>query len=162
VFNEYTNLPHGHGHYEGKTYYKSKGGWQQLALNDLFTNNEGKEFLRACCEKDLRQQQASYFSDHTFPKRMLNFSDIHTFVINQYFLIVVFQPYIAGSYADGPFIVKIPFESLKNKWKDFHPFCKVLVNVIASKNYVSSWDAQDFEDSVELLDSRAMTSFAQN
>ena len=126
-----------------------------LRLNSLYNlqrsnlkstiNSEGKKFLRDYCEGDLKKQQASYFSDPTFPNRMLNLCDIQTFVINQHFFIVVFQPYIAGSYTDGPFVVKIPFESLKNRWNASHPFCKVLAHVIASKNYVSSWDARDFQ-----------------
>jgi hypothetical protein len=46
--------------------------------------------------------------------------------------------------SDGPIIVKIPYELLKDQWNPVNPLANVLPKVIASKSYTSSWDEGEF------------------
>ena len=106
-------MPHGWKRYEGKTYVKIKGQFKEIDLNDLFTSNNQKEFLRGYCENCLKNDSLTYFGGKDPLKEKLAFEDIRTFVIDERYLSIIFQPYIAVSSADGPFVVKIPLDHLK-------------------------------------------------
>ncbi len=114
---QYTNLPHGCGNYEGKTYVKQNGKYKELMINDLFPNYNEIEQLCTYCESDLKTQKTSYFFPPDPLKTHLKHDELNTFVIDENFLIIIFQPYVAGSYADGPFTVKIPHVYIHKHWK---------------------------------------------
>jgi hypothetical protein len=139
-FDEYTHLPHGRVNYEGKTFCKLNGRFKEITLDELFTTNEQKEFLRSYCEKDLKSQKASYFFGENASCAKLEHRDIRTFVIDDHGLIVIFQPYVGGGYADGPFFVKIPYEHCKHRWNTTNRLSSVFDQVIASKSFIATWD----------------------
>ncbi len=110
LFGEITvrdRLPHGWQRYEGKTLCKIEGQWKAISLDDLFQTEEQKEFLRAACESSLRNDPMSHFSGNDPLYTVLKYDDIHTFLVDDQHLIIVFQPYSVGGCSDGPIQVKI-------------------------------------------------------
>ncbi len=114
--NVYDCMPHGWKCYEGKTYIKINGEFREIALEDLFTSNKQKEFLRSYCENCLKRDSMTYFGGDNPLKEKLASEDIQTFVIDEHSLSIIFQPYVAVSSADSPCIIKIPLEDLKEHW----------------------------------------------
>lgn len=141
-------LPHGWKQYEGKTLYKNNGHWKEVLLADLFQTDDQKEFLRVTCEDSLKNDPLSYFSGDNPLYKTLKYDDIHTFVLDDQHLIIVFQPYSVGGCVDGPFSVKIPINTLANLWEASHPFCLLLNKAIESRSFLSSWDLDDFYDRI--------------
>ena len=131
-------LPHGWQYYEGKTLCTVNNQPKEVTLQDLFPTSEHKEYLRQICENSLKQDATSYFAGTEPLCTTLALSDIHTFVINDNNLFIVFQPYRVGGGADGPFIVKIPFSRLKGHWHEAHPLHSLMRNAIESHNFNSS------------------------
>lgn len=148
-FHEYTNLPHGRSRYEGKTFCKVNGQFKKIGLEDLFVLPQQKEFIRNYCEQDLKNQGMTYFLGDDPLRTRLEQEDIQTFVIDDRFLIVIFQPYSVGGWADGPFLVKIPYESLKGQWSGGSLLLPALDKVIASRDFIASWDEDEFFRSLE-------------
>lgn len=62
-------------------------------------------------------------------------------MVDDKYLIVIFQPYIVGSGADDPFIVKIPFTELIGKWQTENPLERQLP---INKNFISSWEKDNW------------------
>ena len=131
-------LPHGKHRYEGKSYMKTNGQFKEIFINDLFASPDQKEFLRAYCEIELRKNPISYFEESNPLKTKLDAEDLHSFVIDDHFLIIVFQSYVVGGGEDGPFFVKIPFEKLRGHWDSNNIAFPLLHEIIASKNFVVS------------------------
>ena len=114
----YDHLPHGWIHYEGKTYIKTKGSFKEIKLDDLFPRASQKEFLRSYCENSLKKDNTCNYFQGTDPLRdHLDQELIKIFVVDHESLILVFQPYAVGGFADGPFTIKIPFTELIGKWQ---------------------------------------------
>src|ERR1700722_2366607 len=139
----YDHLPHGWWRYEGKTLCSLQGKLQEIKLWDLFSTADQKEFLRKYCENALKADSISYFSGENPLRTRLEYEDLRTFVIDNKFLIVFFQPYTVGGLGDGPCQVKIPYEHLKNKWNTSHPLPLLLDKTVSSKSYTASWDQED-------------------
>lgn len=144
VVNVYDHLPHGWWRYEGKTHCRIQGKLQEVKLLDLFPAVTQQEFLRRYCEDSLKSNTLSYFSGEDPLRTRLEYDDLHTFVIDDKFLFIVFQPYTAGGLEDEPFHVKIPFEYLREHWNTSHPLTQLISRTISSKSYTSSWDQDDF------------------
>jgi hypothetical protein len=71
---------------------------------------------------------------------MSSISLVRTFVIDEHFLSIIFQPYVAVSSADGPFVVKIPLDHLKGQWDSGNILLPLLQKTVLSKNFTSSSD----------------------
>lgn len=99
--NVYDCMPHGWKRYEGKTYVKMKEQFKEINLNDLFTSNSQREFLRSYCENYLKNDSMTYFGGENPLIEKLDSEKIRTFVIDDQFLTIIFQPYVAVSSADG-------------------------------------------------------------
>lgn len=140
-------LPHGWIRYEGKTYVKKNNSFKEITLNDLFPLPSQKEFLRSYCETFLKQNgDCNYFQP---PDPLCDHLDqglIKVFVVDHESLILVFQPYAVGGFADGPFTVKIPFTTLIGKWQAGNPLEKHLP---ITKNFLSSWDIENWISDVQ-------------
>jgi hypothetical protein len=93
-----------------------------------------------CKRFNLKNQPISYFAGEDVLRTALSQDDLDTFVIDDQFLILIFQPYTAGSYADGPFFVKIPYEHAKNMWDNDNPLALLIGDVISSGQFISSWN----------------------
>jgi len=138
--NVHDRLPHGWKAYEGKTFYMLDGQREEIALSDLFVTDEQKEHLRQICENRFKNDSISYFTGKEPLLITLPLEDIHTFVLDDQNLIVIFQPYRVGSGADGPFFVKIPFVDLKGHWNEAHPVHALIKDAVTSEQFLSSWD----------------------
>ena len=145
-------LPHGRHRYEGKSYVKTGGQFKEISLGDLFTSPDQKEFLRAYCENELKKNPISYFKGRNPLETRLDVDDLHTFVIDDQFLFIVFQSYVVGGGEDGPFFVKIPFERLRGHWDSKNIVIPLLHEIIASKNFVvpekSFYGSREIEESL--------------
>ena len=142
-----THLPHGWIRYEGKTYVKTNGSFKEITLNDLFPQPSQKEFLRSYCENFLKNHgDCSYFQGTDPLRDHLDQELIKVFVVDHESLILVFQPYAVGGFADGPFTVKIPFTELIGKWQAGNPLEKQLP---ITKNFLSSWDKDNWISDVQ-------------
>jgi len=139
----YDHLPHGWWRYEGKTLCRIQGKLKEVELGDLFSTVDQKEYLRKYCENSLKSDSISYFSGEDPLRTRLEFEDMRTFIIDDKFLIVFFQPYTVGGLGDGPPQVKIPYEHLKDKWNTSHPLTQLIDKTISSKFYTASWDQGD-------------------
>ena len=140
VTNVYDCVPHGWRHYEGKTYVKIGEQFREIILDDLFIFPDQKEFLRSYCEQELKKNPISYFEGNPSFKTRLELEDVRTFVIDDHFLIILFQSYVAGSGEDGPFFVKIPFSRLQGHWDPNNVVLPLLHGLIESKEYIASED----------------------
>lgn len=140
----YEHLPHGWCRYEGKTLCRDQGKLKEVELWDLFPTAEQREFLRKYCENSLKVDSISYFSGGNPLRIRLEYEDIRTFVIDDKFLIIFFQPYTVGGLGDGPSQVKIPYEHLRGKWNTLHPLTLLIDKTISSKSYTASWDPEDY------------------
>ncbi|HNA62511.1 MAG TPA: hypothetical protein PKW79_05500 [Rhabdochlamydiaceae bacterium] len=143
VFGElqvYSHLPHGWAKYEGKTYCRISGEFQEIKLGDLFPNPSQKEFLRSFCEDNLKTQPGSYFSGQFPVRSALREDEIKYFVLDDQCLIIFFQPYTIGGLGEGLMHVRIPYNLLKGKWKDTHPILLCLDRLMTSKAYTVSSD----------------------
>ncbi len=136
----YDHLPHGWWRYEGKTLCRVHGKLKEISLWDLFPTMKQKEFLRLCCENLLKNDSISYFSGTDPLRTCLEYEDMHTFVIDDKFFIVIFQPYTVGGLGDGPTHVKIPYSRLREHWNRKHPLPQLLDRILSSKAYTASWE----------------------
>lgn len=138
----YDHLPHGWIRYEGKTYVKTNGPYKEITLNDLFPLPSQKEFLRSYCENFLKHDDnCNYFQGPDPLRDHLDQELIKQFVVDHESLIIIFQPYGVGGFADGPFTVKIPFTELIGKWQTGNLLEKHLPT---TKNFLSSWDEKNW------------------
>ena len=100
--------------------------------------------MRSYCENALKNRQNTYLSGDTPLRKTLDQNDIHTFVIDDQFLILIFQPYVVGGSKDGPFVIKIPHEHLNGQLNSASPLPSLLQKTIASQSYTSSWNEKEF------------------
>jgi hypothetical protein len=142
--NVYDSMPHGWKCYEGKTYLKIKGKFQEINLQDLFSGAKAQEFLRSYCESLLKKDPLTYFAGKDAFKSRLEFNDLKTFVINDQFLMIILQPYVAVSSADSPFVIKIPFSYLKTHCNSKHVLFDSLQKNISSKSFVALTAEESF------------------
>lgn len=83
------------------------------------------------------------YEGKTYVKANGSFKEIS---LNDLFPLLIFQPYAVGGFADGPFIVKIPFTELSGKWQAGNPLEKQLP---ITKNFLSSWDKDNWISDVQ-------------
>lgn len=143
-FSEYVHLPHSWGRYEGKTYCKIGGQFKELTLDDLFKTNEQKEFLRNYCEQYAKNHHFDYFSGDDPLHTTLKLKSITTFVVDEAHLRIIFQPYVVGSYVEGPFTIAIPYDHLEGQWDPDRLLIPLLEKIHVSKDYISSWDKKEY------------------
>lgn len=143
----FAHLPHGWIRYEGKTYVKTNDSFKEITLNDLFPKSSQKEFLRSYCENFLKHDNnCNYFQGVDPLRDHLDQELIKVFVVDHESLILIFQPYAVGGFADGPFTVKIPFTELIGKWQTGNLLEKQLP---ITKNFLSSWDKDNWISDVQ-------------
>ncbi len=151
LFGELTvqdRLPHGWKQYEGKTLCKIEGQWKEITLDDLFQTKEQKEFLRTICEVGLKKNLMSHFSGNEPLYTVLKYENVHTFVVDDKNIIVIFQPYSVGGVYDEPFIVKIPLDQLKGHLDNAYPLFSLIDKATKSYECISSWDTNMFYENL--------------
>ncbi len=144
----YAHMPHGWIRYETKTFVKDKGVFKEIVLNDLFPQASQKEFLRSYCEDFFKHRcdNCSYFQGSEPLQDYLELGLIKLFAVDHESLIIIFQPYEVGGFADGPFCVKILFTELVGKWQAGNPIEKHLP---ITKNFLSSWERNNWITDVQ-------------
>lgn len=122
----YDHIPHERRRYEGLTFYKDKGKFVPLSLQDLFSTSTEKEWLRNYCELYLKTDamSSSYFSGKTPLLTSLDYNLIHTFIIEPEALYIIFQPYTVAGMTDTPPTIKISYDKLKAYWNPSNPLVK--------------------------------------
>jgi hypothetical protein len=119
--NEYVGLPHGRSWYHGRAFCRVEGQFRELAFEDLFKTSEQREWLCSYCESELREQPCSYLGGSNPLCTSLDFAALSSFIVDDHFFTILFQPYVVGGWADGPFVVTIPHEQLRRRWADDNP-----------------------------------------
>lgn len=117
---------------EGKTYFNNNGKFTPVTLNDLFSTAEQKEFLKTYTDKIAQTNQVTVCNP-------IDQNYVQSFTLREKSLLVIFQPK-TGTCDGDPFIVSIPFETLKGKWNPENPIARTLPGVLESKLFTSSWD----------------------
>lgn len=143
TFNEYKNLPHSWGCYEGKTFCRVNGKFREVTIDDLFKTGEQKEFLRNYCQ-EYAKNRFDYFSGKDPIHTEMQNRWIHTFVVDDKLLRIIFQPYAVGSYVEGPFIAEIPYKDLKGHWEGGKILMPLLEKTLSTQEYISSWDEEEY------------------
>lgn len=126
--------------YEGKTVCKKDGVVKEISFNDLFDTPSRQEWVRKYCEEILKKEPTSYFSGKDPLRTFLELREIHTFIIDDQFLRIIFQPYSIRGCFDTPFIVSLSYEALKEQWNPTNPLVDLLPQVISSQEFSSSWN----------------------
>jgi hypothetical protein len=142
VFGElskYTNLPHENTRYEGKTFCRINGRFKEIFFDDLFSTVEQKEFIRNYCENSLKEHSVGYFGENPPFREKLGLEDIQTFVIDDQFLIIIFQRYVVAGLDDLPTTLKIPFSSVRSHLNPHNVLMTLLDKAIISNSFISSW-----------------------
>jgi hypothetical protein len=144
----HAHMPHGWIRYETKTFVKQNRTFKEIALKDLFPKTSQQEFLRSYCEDFFKHRcdNCSYFQGPEPLRDYLELELIKLFAVDHESVIIVFQPYGVGGFAEGPFFVKIPFTELIGKWQAGNPLEKHLP---ISKNFLSSWNANEWISDVQ-------------
>lgn len=144
----YAHLPHGWTRYETRNFVKQNGAFKEVTLKDLFPLISQQEFLRSYCEDFFKHRcnNCSYFQGHEPLLDHLDWELIKLFAVDHESLIIIFQPYVVGGCADGPFFVKIPFTELVGKWQVGNPIEKHLP---ITKNFLSSWEEGNWISDVQ-------------
>lgn len=144
----YAHMPHGCIRSETKTFVKQNGTFKEIALKDLFPQASQQEFLRRYCEDFFKQRcdNCSYFQGPEPLRNYLEWELIKLFAVDHESLIIIFQPYGVGGFADGPFFVKIPFTQLIGKWQAGNSLEKHLP---ITKNFLSSWGKDNWISDVQ-------------
>ena len=104
----------------------------------------GFDGLSGIVRNHLKKDPTTYFAGNEPLRTTLSQDDIRTFVMDEQYLIVIFQPYSVGGCGDGPFLVKFPFSDLQGHWNNLHPIHSLLKQTINSCAFTSSWDLEQF------------------
>lgn len=139
-FSRYTNLPHESVRYEGKIYCKINRKFKQIYFDDLFVTANDKEFIRKYCEDALIKGSVGYFGEDPPVRETLNLDDVKNIVIDDQFLIIIFQRYVVAGLDDLPTILKIPHHMFKSHLNSNNPLMPLLEKTIESKLFISSWE----------------------
>lgn len=118
---EDTGGAHGNPWFVSRNFIDDHGKARELKLAELFDPSSGwAEHLTGYCSNDLRRQGASYLSppDASDPNAVtrtvsLEADDLTTFGLTSTALWIFFGPYHVGTYAEGNYSVKVPYEELE-------------------------------------------------
>lgn len=115
----HAHMPHGWIRYETKTFVKQNGMFKEISLKDLFPQTSQQEFLRSYCEDFFKHRcdNCSYFQGPEPLRDFLELEWIKLFAVDHESLIIIFQPYGVGGFADGPFFVKSHSQNLLENGK---------------------------------------------
>lgn len=118
---EYTGGAHPNPWFVSRNFIDDHGKARELKLAELFDPSSGwADQLTLYCSNDLRRQGASYLAplDDTDPNAItrivtLDADDFRTFGLSATALWIFFGPYHVGTYAEGNYSVKVPYEELE-------------------------------------------------
>lgn len=107
---QYTGGAHGNTHYQSKNFWIREDEVILLKLSDLFLQGYQKRLSQECI-RSLREQGAGDVVNGSITE--LAEKDLRQFSLTPRGLTVYFAPYAVGAYAEGTFLVTIPYLKLK-------------------------------------------------
>lgn len=126
-------------HVMKKTFCRINGRFKEIFFDDLFSTVEQKEIIRNYCENSLKEHSVGYFGENPSFREKLGLEDIQTFVIDDQFLIIIFQRYVVAGLDDLPTTLKIPFSSVRSHLNPHNVLMTLLDKAIISNSFISSW-----------------------
>ncbi len=107
---EYSGLPHGRTRYSAYNYRRDEKELHEVTLKDLFSPDKNfADFIVDYCTSTLKTEKIGY-TDDLFPE--FKPEDLHVFTLSKNGLTIIFRPYHVGGWADGPYSITIPFQTL--------------------------------------------------
>ncbi len=108
---EYTGGAHGNWGITGLNWRLDDTEPSPIQLHQLFRQDSPwVEFLSGFCIEFLKQQGASSVVDNSISSLTTN--DLTSFTLHQHGIEMIFNPYSVASYAEGAFVVPIPWETI--------------------------------------------------
>jgi hypothetical protein len=109
----YTGGAHGNARSAGHNYWFHNGKVIRLQLSHLFSPRSNyRRRLESYCLASLRRQGASNVVDGEM--NSVDADELANFTLSSKGIIITFDPYRAGCYAEGPYTVVVPFRVLKD------------------------------------------------
>jgi hypothetical protein len=106
--------PHGWTHHEGKNFWKKDNSIIEIQLKDLFIKESGWcNFLLHYCDHYFKSSGYGYYGQDCGFTPELEPEDLETFLITDHGLMIVFRSYKVGGWADGPDVIAIRYDKLK-------------------------------------------------
>jgi len=109
----YSGGAHGNTNFISHNYWIREGKAVELELADIFLPNSGyMKVLSDYCINDLRKNGAGWVVNgeiKSFEKK-----DLGVFALSPESITFAFAPYAVGSYAEGPYFVRIPYSELES------------------------------------------------
>jgi hypothetical protein len=109
---EFSGGAHGNTAFRSLNAIATDAGPRAFTLGDLFRpQSQWQVRLSALCVADLHQQGASSVTSN--PSFTLKADSLQAFTVSPAGIAIHFEPYAVGSYAEGAFTVRIPWESMR-------------------------------------------------
>lgn len=106
----YRGATHSNTSYSVLNYWIHDNHASEIKLTDLFLDNSNyKQLLSQLCFKELKRQGASGVSETDLTEL---YKEMNEFVTTPIGLAFYFSPYSVGSYAEGEFVVEIPYQQI--------------------------------------------------
>lgn len=119
VFGElhwYAGMPHGGCQYSSFNYWFDGKEVHKLCLNSLFCSDKDfSDFITRFCLSTLKNERIGYCNPDAeghIPFE-ITLDDMQIFTLSESGLTITFRPYHVGGWADGPYSITMPYESLK-------------------------------------------------
>jgi len=123
------DCPHGWTNHEGKNFWRSGDKIIELEIRDLFTKGrDWQNFLLHYCKDYFVQHGTGYYGMEDCYIPELTNEDLETFVLTERGLVIVFRSYVVGGWADGPYMLAIPYAMLKNFINPNGPIKEILTS----------------------------------
>ncbi len=114
---EYTGGAHGMSSAIGRNFILAGGKAREFSLEELFLpGTDWIGALSSACLRELRRQHASWVMPETEPAFRVKSFDakyLTAFNVDRYGLMIHFDPYAVGPYAEGMFHVFVPWSELR-------------------------------------------------
>lgn len=106
--------PHGWTRYEGKNFWQKGHDVVELSLDDLFIKGSNWcRFIINYCEDYFKSIRYGYYAFDYGLAPELEMNDLKIFVLTKKGLMIIFESYKVGGWADGPDVVVIPYQELE-------------------------------------------------
>lgn len=107
--------PHGWTRYKGKNFWQKEREVVELSLEDLFVKDSNwREFIINYCENYFKSVRYGYYAIEYGFEPELEANDLRIFLLTKKGLMIIFESYKVGGWADGPDMVIIPYQKIKN------------------------------------------------
>lgn len=107
------DCPHGWTHHEGRNFWQNGNTIVEINIQDLFIKeSDWCNFLLNYCDQHFKATRHGYYACEDFTPE-LETDDLEIFILTERGLMIIFQSYRVGGWADGPDMITIPYLDLK-------------------------------------------------